>query len=75
MATVKKDYRGLRGPVPVLKLNSMFVFCEVRPGDLVEVQADCPSFESDLKKLCANWRKTLVGWQSDGLEHVAVIMV
>ena len=60
MATIKKDLRGLRCPVPSLRVNAMLANKEVQPGDILEITADCATFVDDVKQVCATWKKQLV---------------
>jgi len=41
-------------------MTNALVKKEFAPGDTVEVQADCPTFEDDMKKWCAQWKKLFV---------------
>jgi tRNA 2-thiouridine synthesizing protein A len=75
MAKVTLDFRGLNCPLPVLKLNAAVIKKEVSPGDTVEVLADCPTFENDVKKWCANSKKQLVKCYADSGHKVAVVQV
>jgi tRNA 2-thiouridine synthesizing protein A len=45
MATVNLDCLGLRCPQPILKIAAKSA--ELKPGDILEVTADCPTFEKD----------------------------
>ena len=50
MATKVLDTRGLRCPQPILAIiTTMHETC---PGDLLEVAADCPTFEDDVRRWC-----------------------
>ena len=60
MALVKKDLKGLRCPIPSLKINAMLANKELQAGDILEVVADCATFVDDVKKLCATWKKQVV---------------
>lgn len=60
MATVELDARGMKCPLPVLKMNSMVFGKKVNAGDLFVVLADCSTFESDLREWCARTKKVLV---------------
>ncbi len=75
MAKVTMDLRGLNCPIPVLKLNSAVVKKELKAGDLVEVLADCPTFESDVKKWCATSKRLLVKCYASGSHKVAQIQI
>jgi TusA-related sulfurtransferase len=60
MPAVQFDARGLKCPVPILKLNNAYMKKEYQPGDVVTVLADCPAFEADIKKWCQMHKKVLV---------------
>jgi TusA-related sulfurtransferase len=47
MATEVLDLRGLKCPQPTLKMTLKVI--KMNKGDILEVMADCKSFESDLK--------------------------
>lgn len=75
MAKVTLDFRGLNCPVPVLKLNAAVIKKEVKQGDLVEILADCPTFESDVKKWCTTSKKLLVKCFASGTHKIAQIQL
>ncbi len=60
MATVELDTRGLKCPVPVLKMTGVLVKNQVKPGDILAVLADCPSFDKDVREWCQKMKKVLV---------------
>ena len=60
MATVEIDARGMKCPVPVLKMTSAVVKNEVKSGDTLAVIADCPTFEKDVREWCQKMKKVLV---------------
>jgi len=66
MATVVIDATGLRCPGPGLKMAAAVTRQQVRPGDLLEVVADCPSFEADVRSWCAMYRKVLALIRDEG---------
>ncbi|MCK4716020.1 MAG: sulfurtransferase TusA family protein [Candidatus Marinimicrobia bacterium] len=47
MATEKLDCLGMKCPQPILKVVTKIK--QMNPGDMLEVEADCPSFPSDIK--------------------------
>ena len=65
MAVVPLDVRGFRCPIPILKISMKVMKKEVLPGDFLEVMADCPSFEQDLRQWCAQAKKTLISLKED----------
>jgi tRNA 2-thiouridine synthesizing protein A len=63
-ATKVLDARGLKCPQPQLK-----VFMESRSmnkGDILEVVADCPTFDADIRHWCERSKKALLWMRSDG---------
>ncbi len=66
MAKVNLDARGLKCPLPALKMNSMMLKNEVKPGDVLEVVADCPTFEKDVRDWCSRTKKVLVFIREEG---------
>ncbi len=66
MATKTLDTRGLKCPVPVLKMSQLMMRKEVGAGDVLEVVADCPSFEADVRAWCGTWQKVLVRIEDEG---------
>lgn len=52
------DASGLRCPQPVLKLS--VVSAEMKPGEILELIGDCPTFERDVIAWCSRLKKTLL---------------
>jgi TusA-related sulfurtransferase len=64
MATKVIEARGLKCPQPQLK-----VLAECRSmskGDIIEVVADCSTFEEDIRKWCERTKKALLWMRSEG---------
>jgi len=64
MATQILDCIGLKCPQPTLKVTVLAT--KMKPGDILEVLADCTSFEKDLREWCARARKTLLWIRDEG---------
>jgi TusA-related sulfurtransferase len=66
MTIVKLDASGLKCPEPILKIASKIT--ELKEGDILEVIADCPTFEGDVRKFCERLEKPLlyIGKNGDG---------
>lgn len=64
MATVNLDCMGLKCPQPVLKIAAKSA--ELKSGDLLEVIADCPTFEKDVRQWCDRTKKTLLWVRDEG---------
>lgn len=75
MANVTFDARGMKYPVPVLKLNNMVLKKEVKPGDIVTIVADCPTFEADLRKWCEQQKRMLVVMRDLGAHKQAEVRI
>ena len=73
MATKTLDTTGLRCPQPILAIiTSMH---ETAPGDILEVTADCPTFEDDVRNWCQRSDKTLLAVSHVGDKFIAQIQV
>lgn len=64
MAVQTLDARGLKCPQPTLKVTVMAV--KMKPGDVLEVVADCPTFEKDVRDWCTRSKKTLLWFKQEG---------
>ena len=58
------DARGLKGPIPTLRMLN--TSREMRPGEMMEVLADCPSFESDVRRFCDSMKAALLFVKLEG---------
>ena len=58
------DVRGLKCPRPTLQ---MLTTCRgMKPGEILEVIADCPTFETDVRKFCTDLKKALLFVKTEG---------
>lgn len=64
MAIVTLDTYGLKCPQPVLKIAAKVP--ELKPGDILEVVADCPTFPQDVRQWCDRVKKTLLFCRDEG---------
>jgi tRNA 2-thiouridine synthesizing protein A len=64
MAISQIDARGLKCPQPTLKITVMSV--KMKAGDILEVIADCPTFEKDVRDWCIRAKKTLLWVKDEG---------
>lgn len=64
MAVSVLDARGLKCPQPTLKITVMSI--KMKPGDVLEVIADCATFEKDVRDWCSRARKTLLWVRDEG---------
>ncbi|SNB44945.1 sulfurtransferase TusA family protein [Geobacter sp. DSM 9736] len=64
MAVTILDAKGLKCPQPTLKVTVMAT--KMKPGDVLEVMADCSTFEKDIKDWCARSKKVLLWFKTEG---------
>lgn len=64
MAKMEINACGLKCPQPVLKLTAAAP--TVKPGDVVEVTADCATFSKDVETWCGRMKKTLMFCRDEG---------
>jgi tRNA 2-thiouridine synthesizing protein A len=57
------DARGLKCPGPTLKLTGMYL--KLNAGEMLEVIADCPTFESDVRGWCTQMKRTLIWFRHE----------
>ena len=58
------DATGLKCPQPVLKLS--VISPDMKPGELLEIIGDCPTFEKDITAWCLRLKKTLLSMRDGG---------
>ncbi len=66
MASEVLDLRGLKCPQPTLKMTLKVI--KMNKGDVLEVLADCETFETDLKSWSQRSKKTVL-WVKDEEDH------
>ena len=64
MAIFSIDCCGLRCPQPIMKIA--VTAPELNPGDVLEVSADCPTFEKDIRLWCERMQKILMWVKDEG---------
>jgi tRNA 2-thiouridine synthesizing protein A len=64
MAVKVLDMLGLKCPQPVLKIAVQAP--DMRPGDVLEVLGDCPTFEKDVRTWCERLRKVVLFIKDEG---------
>ena len=67
MTTETYDARGLKCPQPTLKMTIMS--SKMPKGTLLEVMADCPTFEEDIKSWATRMKKTIL-WIKQEKDYV-----
>ena len=55
---------GLKCPQPILKIAAKAA--ALKPGDILEVLADCSTFEKDVRQWCERQKKTLLWLRNEG---------
>ena len=58
MANQTLDARGLKCPQPALKVQMLSM--KMKPGEVLEVVADCATFEKDMREFCTRTKKILL---------------
>lgn len=64
MATELLDCNGLKCPQPVLKVAAKAP--SMKPGDVLEIIADCTTFAKDMQTWCERSKKTLLFCRDEG---------
>jgi tRNA 2-thiouridine synthesizing protein A len=64
MAVQSLNATGLKCPQPVLKIAAKSP--EMTAGDILEVVADCPTFEKDVRAWCERLHKVLLSVKDEG---------
>ena len=73
METVQIDAKGLRCPQPVLKL-AMAIAGKPK-GTLVEIAADCPTFEKDVRGWCEKKKLAVLSVRDEGAAKVIQVQL
>ena len=58
------DTLGMKCPQPVLKIAVKHP--DMKPGDILEVLGDCPTFEKDMRTWCEQTRRVLLSLKDEG---------
>ena len=64
MEIVLLETVGLKCPQPVMKIAVLSP--DMKPGDILEVIGDCPTFERDVRVWCERLGKTLLSVREEG---------
>jgi len=64
MATEVLDMLGMKCPQPILKIAVKAP--DMKPGDILEVLGDCPTFERDVRVWCERLGKTFLFIRDEG---------
>ena len=63
MALITIDAKGLPCPQPALKMTLKAL--DMKPGDILETVANCPTFEADVRGWCQRSKKALLWFKTD----------
>jgi tRNA 2-thiouridine synthesizing protein A len=58
------DTLGLKCPQPVLRMTVKTP--DMKPGDILEILGDCPTFEKDVRTWCERLGKVFLSLQDEG---------
>jgi tRNA 2-thiouridine synthesizing protein A len=72
MAVEVLDTLGLKCPQPVLKIAVKAP--DMKPGDILEILGDCPTFEKDVRTWCERLSRVLLSVKDDG-NHTKTIQI
>jgi tRNA 2-thiouridine synthesizing protein A len=64
MSVVVLDTLGVKCPQPVLKIAVKAP--SMKPGDILEVLGDCPTFERDIRAWCLRLGKVMLSVKEEG---------
>jgi tRNA 2-thiouridine synthesizing protein A len=64
MAVVSLDAKGLKCPQPTIQMTIKAL--KLKKGDILEVVADCATFENDVKNWCRRNNKILLWLKDEG---------
>jgi tRNA 2-thiouridine synthesizing protein A len=64
------DTLGLKCPQPVLKLAVKGP--DMKPGDILEILGDCPTFEKDIRTYCDRLGKVFLSVKDEGANKIRV---
>lgn len=64
MAVVILDTLGVKCPQPVLKIAVKAP--SMKPGDILEILGDCPTFERDIRAWCQRLKKIMLSVREEG---------
>lgn len=73
MADVVLDCRGMVCPLPIAKAQQKVR--DLKPGQTLEVVADCATFPNDVKEWCQKTNHPLISINTVGKETKAVIRI
>ena len=70
MAVEMLDTLGLKCPQPVLKIAVRAP--DMKPGDILEILGDCPTFEKDVRIWCERLGKVFLSIKDEGNDKKAI---
>ena len=63
MADQTLDAKGLKCPQPALKVQMLSM--KMKAGEVLEVIADCATFEKDIRDFCVRTKKVLLSMKDE----------
>ena len=70
MAVKILDTLGLKCPQLVLKIA--VIAPDMKPGDILEVLGDCPTFEKDIRIWCERLKKVVLSIKDEGQDKMRI---
>ena len=64
MAVKELNALGLKCPQPITRIAAMIP--QMKPGDVLSVSGDCPTFEADARKWAERAKKTILAVRHEG---------
>lgn len=64
MSSLFLDATGLKCPQPLMKIAVLSA--DMAAGDILDVVADCPTFENDMRTWCRRLNKTILMVRDEG---------
>lgn len=64
MANHTLNTTGMKCPQPILKIAAMAP--DIAPGDILEIDGDCPTFEQDVRTWCDRMKKVCMAVKDEG---------
>jgi tRNA 2-thiouridine synthesizing protein A len=61
---IMHDARGMKCPLPTLSLTNIYL--SSKPGQVIEVIADCVTFDKDIRTWCERHKKVLLWMRDEG---------
>jgi tRNA 2-thiouridine synthesizing protein A len=73
MDPIRVDAMGLRCPQPILKLAVVII--DHPKGTIIEMVADCPTFEKDIRAWCERRKLTVLSVRGEGATKTVQVQI